>query len=278
VTVLLRILGFASLLIVVATLVKASPLMPLVVLMYIAVAFVFMRVRTPLAEAFDRTIKKAGSYPVRPVRKSVLKPWHRKIEPLANAYYRLIMRILNSDSARRKVIFAIITYSVVAFLLVPLGLVKNEFFPKSDSELVYVNLNLPSGTTAREPARETSAILEKLRHIRDTNFVVAETSQQMSSGMGSRSDNTASSVFTVHLPKQEERSRQSMDIATEIRSMFKGYTKGDISVIEQSSGPPAGSDLQIKLSGTDLNKLDSYAEQLMGYLRKQSGIAMWTSP
>jgi len=274
VTVLLRILGFASLLIVVATLVKASPLMPLVVLMYIAVAFVFMRVRTPLAEAFDRTIKKSR------IISGALRYANRfsnhgivNIEPLANAYYRLIMRILNSDSARRKVIFAIITYSVVAFLLVPLGLVKNEFFPKSDSELVYVNLNLPSGTTARETARETSAILEKLRHIRDTNIVVAETSQQMSSGMGSRSDNTASSVFTVHLPKQEERSRQSMDIATEIRSMFKGYTKGDISVIEQSSGPPAGSDLQIKLSGTDLNKLDSYAEQLMGYLRKQSGIA-----
>lgn len=258
----------------VAGLVTRSPFLPFVILMYIVFALVFLRVRGPLAAAVAGAVRKNR------ITAGIARYLNKfsnhgiiDVEPLSRAYYRLIMRVLNSPSARKKVVFAIVTYSLVAFALVPLGLVKNEFFPKSDNQLIYVNLNLPSGTTLGATDRETRAVLEKLRRIKDTSFVVAETSQEISSvRMGGRDDNASSAVFTVHLPKEADRKRSSMDIAQEIRDMFRDYTRGNMSVMEVSSGPPAGSDLQIKLTGDDLGKLDLYAEKLMAYLKKQPGV------
>lgn len=271
---LLRIVGFAISLFVVGSLVSKSPLFPVVIIVYILFTLVFLRVRKNLwglirqRAGKNRFISKAAYYSSKFSNHGIVN-----IEPLARAYYRLILRVLQSASSRRKVIFAIVVYSIISFALLPLGLVKSEFFPKSDAEILYVNLDLASGTTAQQTVTESRSILDRLRRIKDTSFIIAETSQQMGSGMMSRSDNAASSVFTVHLPKEEKRMRSSIEIAQQIRDEFREYAKGTISVIEQSGGPPAGADLQINLSGSDLAVLDGYASELVAYLGKQDGVA-----
>lgn len=50
------------------------------------------------------------------------------------------------------------------------------------------------------------------------------------------------------------------------------YSKGKVSVVEISGGPPAGADVQIKLLGEDLGVLDTYADKIVSYLKKQSGL------
>ncbi len=194
------------------------------------------------------------------------------LEPISQAYYRLIMKILNSKTARTKVIVIITIYSFISFMLLPLGQVKNEFFPKTDADTIYMNLSLPAGTNVSVTTAETKRILNQLKNLPMITFVTAEVGQSYSSGF-SRSENTYSSLFTIHLPKEENRKKKSYEIAGDIRAQFEQYDKGTISVIEESAGPPAGADLQIKLLGTDLGVLDTYADKLVWYLKKEQGIA-----
>jgi multidrug efflux pump subunit AcrB len=194
------------------------------------------------------------------------------IEGFAKWYYRLIYRILGSKSARRKVIVAIVSYSLIAFMLVPFGFVKNEFFPKSDYQEFVVSLEMSPGTTAARTQAEAVYLLEKLRQTPQTDFIVAEVGSGGQTGfMGSSSGNNLASI-TVHLPEEKKRSKKSMDIAEDIRKQFESYQAGKISVVEASGGPPAGADVAIKLSGDDLGQLDQIADQFVNQLKQQGGV------
>lgn len=273
VALLMKIIAFFTFLFVLRSLIGTGPLLPLITVVYILFAWIASRTYGEVAKKFrqiagkNATLSAIGMLMRRYSDHGIIN-----IEPLAEAYSRLILRILNSASARKKVIVAIVTYSIVAFSLVPLGLVKNEFFPKTDQETIYVNALFPSGATAGTVIQETKDILETLRHTKDTVFVAAEVGQQLGSN-GGRSSISNASVFTLHLTPEEKRTRKSMDIAQELRELLASYQKGTLSVVEESSGPPAGADLQIKLRGDDLGKLDTYANKIVSYLKKQPGVA-----
>jgi multidrug efflux pump subunit AcrB len=196
------------------------------------------------------------------------------IEPLAEKYERLILRVLARKSSRRKVIIAMVVYAVFCFALLPLGFVKNEFFPKTNEDQVYVELKLASGATIDQTATAGAEILEQLRQIPEAEYVTAEIGRTApnDSGSSALSNNANSAFFTVKLSEKEKRERTSTDIATALRAEFKSYAVGEISVIEVSGGPPAGADVQITLLGEDLLELEKYVTQVKTYLQSQSNI------
>lgn len=273
VVVLAKLVAFGASLFVLASILPQSPLFPLVIGVYIIFALLFLRVNKQIVQFFQIAIQK--NIVLNAVTHYLAKFSNHgvvSIEPIAHAYQRLILRILNSKSARTKVIIAIVSYAIISFSLLPLGLVKNEFFPKTDNTLFYVNLSLSPGTSISQITTEAQIVLEKMRHTKDVLFIAGEVGQEYVSSQ-SRSTSPNGALFTVHLPEQEDRKRSSSDIADEIRSLFKDFKKGKISVVEVGSGPPAGSDLQIKLSGDDLGKLDEYANKIVRYLEKQQGVS-----
>ncbi|MFZ2025982.1 MAG: efflux RND transporter permease subunit [Microgenomates group bacterium] len=273
VVVLIKVLTFIIFLFVVRSIIGTSPLLPIITVVYILFAWIVGRTYGEVTKTVGHIVKKNTFLSsISGLMKRFSDHGVINIEPLAAAYSRLILRILNSASARKKVIIAIVTYSVVAFSLVPLGLVKNEFFPKTDQETIYVNALFPSGATTENVIKETKHILETLRHTKQTLFVAAEVGQQLGSS-GGRSSISNAAVFTIHLTPEEKRSQKSMDIAQELRTRLATYQKGTLSVVEESSGPPAGADLQIKLTGDDLGVLDSYADTIVAHLKKQPGVA-----
>ena len=54
------------------------------------------------------------------------------VHALTLRYQKLIDRVLTSQSARMKVIAAVVIFSLFSYILVPLGFIENEFFPKTD--------------------------------------------------------------------------------------------------------------------------------------------------
>jgi HAE1 family hydrophobic/amphiphilic exporter-1 len=270
---LAQIIAFGASIFALISVLPASPVFPFAVVVYILFALLFLRVYKPVIHFFHQFVEKSRvlssitHYLAKFSNHGVIS-----IEPIARAYQRLILRILNSESARKKVIIAIVSYAIISFALLPLGLVKNEFFPKTDNTLFYVNLALSPGSSMSQVTTEAQQVLEKIRHTKDVLFVAGEVGQQYVSSQ-SRSESPSGALFTVHLPEKEDRKRSSSDIADEIRGLFKNYKKGDISVVEVGSGPPAGSDLQIKLSGDNLGKLDEYANKIMEFLKKQQGVS-----
>lgn len=185
-------------------------------------------------------------------------------------YSRFILRILNSKNARKKIIIMVVIFSIFSYILVPLGLVKNEFFPKSNGNTLYLSVELPSGTNITSTRDEGVKVLKALNHVPESEFSLLTLGSGYNPfGGGSSSQNNF--LVTVKLKDKEERKLNSSEIAEELRNKFKDYNVGKLSVSEESGGPPTGADIQIKLFGPDLATLDEYANEVENFLKKNPG-------
>lgn len=256
---------------VVLSLIPPSPFFPLVFVVLLLLIFLSYRFRM-VAYKNLHNFSKTNAYGA----------WFKKygkridtgiihIEPLASRYMVIIDRILQNRNARRNTLIAIIVFAFVGYLLLPLGFVKSEFFPKTDADILYVNVGLPAGTNLTYGREEMEKVLEKIRSYPESNFIVAEEGVRFDAN-GDRVTESGAFLLTLHLLKPEQRVKDSSEIAQDIRNQYSTYTKGTFSVQELSGGPPAGADIQIKLSGTDLGTLNRYAEKIAVFLRKQKGI------
>ena len=191
---------------------------------------------------------------------------------IERGYNNLIHKILISKTARRNTIIMVVIFSVFSYLLVPFGIVKSEFFPGSDENTMYVSVEYPSGTNIQTTKAESIKFLEKLKDIPEAKTTTLEMGRGFTDqgGLGNASQNNV--LFSLALEDSADRERTTADIAVDLRNKLSGYTTGKVSVVEVSGGPPAGSDLQIKLFGPDLRTLDGYAGQIQDYLKTQSGV------
>ncbi len=190
---------------------------------------------------------------------------------LGNKYRQTILKVLSSKRGRRVAIIGLLSFSLFSYTLLPLGLVKYEFFPKSNGDTVYVILDMPSGTNLETLDRESKNILEDLRQSPETIAVTAETGSTFNSGFGSPASPN-STLFTMVLVPEAKRHLTSDDIATRVRTKYEKYAKGKISVQEISGGPPAGADVQIEFLGDDLAILNDLANKTVSYLSSRRGL------
>lgn len=252
---------------------SSNPLFIPILILFVLFGIVTWRIRTTLY-----TKMRELSH-VHPKSKKVLSFFQKSsdkgiisIDGLAKNYKRLIHRILASSSARKKVVIAIVAYAVIGFLLVPAGMVKNEFFPKIDGERIFIQLEMPSGTTSERVQEETLILFDELRKNNQADFLTAAVGAGAPNDFSGGGDSANSGLITIHLPQAEDRSVSSIEIAEELRKQYTQYSRAKVSIVELSGGPPAGSDLQIELSGSDLSVLDTYANALLEYLNEQNGV------
>lgn len=191
-------------------------------------------------------------------------------EGLSIRYQLFIRKILASKRWIRITVTLVIIFSIFSYLLVPFGLVKNEFFPREDADQINISVELPSGTNLTVGKKEALDILEKLRKFENVETASVNLGQA-SGDFGGASASSNNFLYTLVL--EEERTKDSSEIIKELRAEFKDYTKGKLSVIEQSGGPPAGSDVQIKILGPELLVLDKYADNIIAYLKSKPGTA-----
>lgn len=184
-------------------------------------------------------------------------------------YHTVLERILSSKKARRNTVIFVVLFSLFAFLLVPLGVVKNEFFPKTDEDNLYISIEYPSGTNPETTERLGTQFLKRL-NISDADFITLETGRSFSSEMGPGGGSGNTALYSIALKK--DRILTMPEIAEELRQKYANYNTGKLSVVEVTGGPPAGADLQIKLFGPDLSVLDAYAERIQEYLSTQNGV------
>ncbi len=266
-----KIVGIVILIGLLFALFKQNPLFPLIAILYFAWAFVVYKVwRTVLSISKRRA--QQNSF-LQPLFRFITRSSDQgiiSIDGFAEWYKRLITRILASKSARRKVIIAIVAYAVIGFMLVPAGMVKNEFFPKEDTERLFVQLELPAGTTSDRTEATMMKLLSQLKETHDVDFALGEVGGSAPTGFGGGGGSKNNqALITLHLPPKEDRKSSSLTIAEELR---KTYGNEMVSIVEESGGPPAGSDLQIELSGNDLSALNSYADTLVNYLSTKPGV------
>ncbi|HEX8932491.1 MAG TPA: efflux RND transporter permease subunit [Patescibacteria group bacterium] len=276
VIILLRVIGILFIFGIFMTLAPKGPLFLLALVLFLVNLFVYFQVR-PLLFNKSNARKKTTKNSLFKFIKNL--PFDHYInhgvinfEKIEHKYRSVLTNILAKSVNRKKAMFIVIAFSVFSYFLLPLGFVKNEFFPKSDQEFLYISLEYPAGTNLKQTNEEMLHILQDVRKFSDVSFVTANSRLSVDPGRGysGSGDNTA--LITLVLPPQEQRHETSMDIAEKIRAKYQDYTKGTLSVVEVSGGPPAGADLQIKLSGDDLATLDKYANKLQDFLKQEPGV------
>lgn len=187
-------------------------------------------------------------------------------DPLALKYERFIQRLLASKSARRKTFVIVIGVAVFSYLLLPLGFVINEFFPKSDEDILFIGVTLPIGTDASKSEIAGKKILEIIHDIPEIVVATAQVGRDIpTDNQGSDSDPNRS-LISVHLTHHKERARSVFDIEAEIKKRLEGFEQGEVSVAVLSGGPPAGSDIEIQLRGSEIATLDPIANSIAEYL------------
>lgn len=250
---------------------KQNIFFPLIAIIYVAWAYVVFRVWKIVLSISKQKIEE--NHVLKPMYSFIVHSSEHgivSIDGFAAWYKRAISRIITSKSARKAVVIAIVVYAIVGFLLVPFGLVKNEFFPKTDSERIYVQLELPAGTTLERTNVETMKLYSQLKENPDAQFIVAEVGGAAPTNFsGGGSSTINQTLFTLHLPPEKNRKKSSLTIAEELRKKFESE---NVSIIEESGGPPAGADLQIELSGDNLTTLNEYADQIVSFLNTKPGV------
>jgi HAE1 family hydrophobic/amphiphilic exporter-1 len=274
VVVLFRILGFILLLVLFNAFLPNSKEALLAIGAAIVALFVFfvLRIRQKQKQNTTKTKPMKGENKIlQELQNSFdhgIIPFH-KIEKK----YRAIMdTILAKAANRRKTIGIVVIFSLFSFLLLPFGFVRNEFFPSSDENYLYLSLELPQGTQIQKTKQEMLSLLNQLRTIPEVSFVTGTQKLGVDPGRGFSGSGENTALLTLVLPERNQRKRSSMEISEALRTQYAQYAHGTISVVEVSGGPPAGSDLQIKLSGEDLKQIDAYANKIQAYMKKQSTI------
>lgn len=187
-------------------------------------------------------------------------------EKLAHRYQRLIERILASKKAQRQTLIIVLVFAFFSYILLPLGLIKNEFFPKTNADTFYATLELPAGTNTATSEKEAVRLIKEFKQVPKVDFITAEVGKSLSTSDFFESQGGSNTILFTFVLKEEN----SIKIAEDLRQKYKSFSDGKFAVIEQSGGPPAGADLQIKLSGEDLTLLDAYANKIVQYLNNQS--------
>ncbi|MFC1711746.1 efflux RND transporter permease subunit [Patescibacteria group bacterium] len=272
-----RVVTFSAVIIFIVSLISISvlfgqnPLLVLIIITYICLLLLIFLTKDLLYIQSKSIYRKyLGKYLSGPALKQKLKTGFISAKKPINLYKRYLLRILKSPSAKRKTMLAVIGLSIFSYLLVPLGLVQNEFFPKTDEDTVYVSLELPIGTRIEKTQEEALLILNDLRKISDVSYVLADVGSEVNLRSTSQLDNTNQVRFSLKL--EDKRKLTSIEISQNIREKYQDFTRGEIQVVEVSGGPPTGADLEITLLGNDVPRLQNLAAQVQDYLKQKKEV------
>lgn len=254
-------------------LVRNNPLLPLIIVAFVALLAVTLTARQSMAREITTRIRTTT--PGRNFSSRFRKYANEGVlsmPKLAEKYQVAVTNILASQAKRLKTIAIVVAFMVFSFLLVPLGFVVNEFFPKSDANQLFVNVELPQGTNIVITNAEAKNLLNELRTIEGPTYISAEVGTGLDPASFTNVSGSHIILYTLNLERENGEKVSSIALAEVLRKRYANYQKGKFSVVELSGGPPAGADVQVKLSGPNLQRLQQYADQLVAHLKSQQGI------
>ena len=200
---------------------------------------------------------------------------------LMNLYERILRRSLNGWRPVKLVIgtFVLLIISFVVFVMsIVSGRVGIEFFPKGDPNQVYVYLKLPVGTKVEYTDSVTKVLEAKVNKVLNNSVtqknplvesVISNIAIGASDPMrGDRSTRSELGRIQVNFVEFEKRDGVSTapyldGIRNELKSAIPG---SEITVTQESSGPPTDPPVNIEIQSDDFDKLVKTSVGLKNYL------------
>lgn len=171
------------------------------------------------------------------------------------AWYReRLHNILSNRTFQNRFLGGIFALFVAALALPATGMVKTIFFPQSNTDYIYIEIEKPQGTTLRETDLTVRAVEEILYGLHDVDSFVTTVGESSQFANEQRAANTKLANITLNLKK--DRIKTSAEIKQEVKEALRPIRDAQIRVIEPSDGPPTGAPISIKLTGDRLEDIE----------------------
>ena len=192
--------------------------------------------------------------------------------------YEKTLKYYIFDKKRRKLVLGIVLgLFISSILLVATGVVRNEFFPVSDQDYVYIDINTPVGSSLDRTDKLTRPVEEKIIGYPDVvsySTIIGKGSPNAPSAGGGSTGSTNLSSIVLTLKDKEDRSQKSYQIADKIRSDLEAANIPEVKlkIATPAGGPPAGAAFETHISGDDLAVLTKIMSELRLKLKDIPGV------
>jgi multidrug efflux pump len=152
-----------------------------------------------------------------------------------------------------------------------------EFFPSGDPNFAYVYVTMPIGTDQASTNAITKKIEQKVAQVVEPDKdivssiisnVTKSVTDPQDEDQGDYQNKGKVTVAFVEFGKRKGKDTKA--ILANIRSAVQGYPGAQVSVAQESSGPPVQKDISIEIIGDDLDTLVKTGNRLKAYLAKQN--------
>lgn len=192
-------------------------------------------------------------------------------------YERSFRHYILNKKRRRWVVAGVVALFIGSIMLVATGIVRNEFFPISDSDYVYIDMRTPVGSNLDATDAKVTEIESKLHSYPDVISFTTEIGRGSPNsggfgGGGAGSANLASISLTLR--EKGERSMKSYDLADKIRDDLEAaHIQGlEINISTPEGGPPAGGAFEAHVTGDNLDTLKKIVSDLRSRLVSIPGV------
>jgi multidrug efflux pump subunit AcrB len=211
----------------------------------------------------------------------IIEHFQESVLPKLMETYERILRRALSGWRPVKLLIATFVLLILSFVILGMsigsGRVGIEFFPKGDPNQIYVYLKLPTGTQVDYTDSVTKVLENKVNKILGTengkkNPLVESIITNVAVGAGDpmtgdRSTRTELGRVQVNFVEFEKRNGKSTEPYLDAtRNVMKGIPSAEITVTQESSGPPTDPPVNIEIQGDDFDKLIKTAVGLKNYL------------
>jgi multidrug efflux pump subunit AcrB len=212
---------------------------------------------------------------------SAIKHFQETTLPNMMDLYERILRRSLTGWRPVKLLFATFGLLILSFVLIGIsvgtGRTGIEFFPQADPNEIYVYLKLPVGSEVKHTDSITKVLEARVNKVLGTengkkNPVVESTIANIAVGAsdpmsGDRSTRSEMGRIQVNFVEFEKRHGVStMPYLEAIRKEMKGIPGAEITVTQESNGPPTDPPVNIEIQGDDFDKLIKTAVGLKNYL------------
>ncbi|MBN1327168.1 MAG: efflux RND transporter permease subunit [Candidatus Cloacimonetes bacterium] len=196
---------------------------------------------------------------------------HKLNQTLVKKYRWLLKRILKK---RITVVIVIIILLILSLMSIALRLVKAEFFPTQESKTMVLKLKMPVGTNIDKTNEIVSQVEEYIMTMEESVDVEA-----VITTVGAMTQNHQQQLSTSYA--QISIDLKELDKMTFTHNRIKGTLRSYLDQLPgiysyqfgvPTTGPPTGKDIEIRIKGDNLDRLEYLGETIKSELVKIPGV------
>lgn len=187
----------------------------------------------------------------------------------ARAWYtKHLTAFFHNRRLQNRFLLGMIAAFVFAVSLPIIGLLQVEFFPQGDVTYLYVDIELPPGSSLNQSDLAARAVEEILYQDRNIANMVTEVGASNEFGSNPQHDARFANI-TVNL--SQENAHRSTAILQGIRKELSSYHGAVVRADQPSGGPPVGAAILVKYLGSDKDALDQAVALARAQLEQTPG-------